>query len=136
MTLSAKLGNLEMFSFLLEEEKQLQWKYGPIQAWIYPLEQIDMPLPLPAASSSSGGNGRKRTSQDVDDDLEIENPRALELIVNEAHLDLLMHPRMIELIKQKWERFASRIFFQRFLVVLVYLCLFTVSGRDTAHFYS
>lgn len=122
MTLSAKLGNLEMFSFLLEEEKQLQWKYGPIQAWIYPLEQIDMPLALPPPGDRAHGPRRP----DIEEDPDVAHPRALELILNEAHLDLLMHPRMIELIKQKWERFASRIFFQRFLVVLVYLCLFTV----------
>jgi hypothetical protein len=123
MTLSAKMGNMEMFSFLLEEEKQMQWAYGPISCFVYPLEQIDMPLALPS-DKLQGAGGRKKLDEDEE---ESNHPRALELIVNEAHLDLLMHPRMIELIKQKWERFASRIFFQRFMVILVYLCLFTAT---------
>ena len=142
MTLSAKIGSLEMFSFLLESEKEKQWSYGPVSCYIYPLEQIDMPLAL-ARTPEEKAHQRKQLAMaagspspppdhddddDDDDDTDDANvPRALELIVNEAHLDLLMHPRMIELIKQKWERFASRIFFRRFLTVLLYLALFTAT---------
>ena len=35
-----------------------------------------------------------------------------------------MHPRLIDLVDKKWERFSRRIFFQRFLVTLVYLLIF------------
>ena len=147
MTLSAKIGSNSMFSFLLEEEKQMQWAYGPISCYVYPLEQIDMPLAISAqekamarkqaqaeAAGAGGGSASASSSSPSsaafadeldDDDAACTQPRALELIVNEAHLDLLMHPRMIELIKQKWQRFAQRIFFRRFMIVLVYLALFT-----------
>jgi len=157
MTLSAAEGNALMFSFLLEEEKQMQWRYGPVSCYVYPLEQIDMPLAPTALqkvahlrkkaaaaaasaalspSSSPSPSPLGGAGDDDDDDEEDSSvPRALELIVNHAHLSLLMHPRMLELIRQKWERFAARIFFQRFLVVLLYLVLFTAAAihRQSEH---
>jgi hypothetical protein len=38
-----------------------------------------------------------------------------------------MHPRMIDLVNKKWERFARRIFFNRFLVTLSYLTIFLIT---------
>jgi len=35
-----------------------------------------------------------------------------------------MHPRMVDLVSKKWERFARRIFFVRFLGTLAYLFIF------------
>ena len=164
MTLAAKEGNLAMFDYLLEQEKQMQWSYGPISCFVYPLDQIDMPLrptamekahtkklavtaaaTAAAAASAAAMDGVADDSgaasaaaaaaarvQELEEEEEEEedgsaSPRALELIVNEAHLDLLMHPRVIELVKQKWGRFASRIFFQRFILVLLYLLLFSLT---------
>jgi len=186
LTLSAAEGNLMMFSFLLEEDKQMQWSYGPCSCWVYPLDQIDMPLRVggnhggsdggvvqkakkdssdqnkqtarikdsssssasslssstsssaatadaassslsPSSASPSDGGEDDAEDDDGDDEDEASIPRALELIVTSAHLPLLMHPRMLELIKQKWDRFAARIFFQRFLIILLYLVLFTAT---------
>lgn len=42
LTLAAKLGQAEMFSFLLEERKITQWNYGPIACVLYPLDQVDL----------------------------------------------------------------------------------------------
>jgi hypothetical protein len=47
--------------------------------------------------------------------------------VKYAHVELIMHPRMIDLVDKKWERFARRIFFHRFLVTLSYLMIFLVT---------
>lgn len=38
-----------------------------------------------------------------------------------------MHPRLIDLVNKKWERFARRIFFNRFLVTLSFLLIFLVT---------
>lgn len=60
---------------------------------------------------------------------------ALELIVQYAHLNLLMHPRVLELIDKKWDKFASRIFWKRFIISIIYLTIFTVGTiwRTTVH---
>lgn len=107
-TLAANLGQKDMFSFLLEETKQMQWTYGPVSCFIYPLQELDLHI------SKEGDHSPVL-------------PGALELIMNNAHVELLMHPRMIDLVKQKWDRFAQRIFKQRFTTVLMYLILFTIT---------
>jgi hypothetical protein len=38
-----------------------------------------------------------------------------------------MHPRMVDLVSKKWERFARRIFFGRFLGTLTYLFIFLLT---------
>jgi hypothetical protein len=52
---------------------------------------------------------------------------ALEIVVQNAHVELIMHPRLIDLVNKKWERFARRIFFNRFLVTLSYLLIFLLT---------
>lgn len=42
LTLAAKLGATEMFSFLLDERKIVQWRYGPVSCVLYPLNEIDL----------------------------------------------------------------------------------------------
>lgn len=54
-------------------------------------------------------------------------PGALELIVQNSQADLIMHPRIIDLVDKKWNRFARRIFFRRFLSTLIYLCIFLIT---------
>ncbi len=49
------------------------------------------------------------------------------MIVQSAQAELIMHPRVIDLVDKKWERFARRIFFRRFLVTLVYLFIFLIT---------
>jgi len=54
-------------------------------------------------------------------------PGALEVIVQNAQAELIMHPRIIDLVHRKWECFARRIFFRRFLVTLIYLLVFLIT---------
>jgi hypothetical protein len=49
------------------------------------------------------------------------------LIVQSGHAELIMHPRLIDLVDKKWERFARRIFFRRFVITLVYLFIFLIT---------
>ncbi|CAF1031094.1 unnamed protein product [Rotaria sordida] len=104
-TLAAKLGLTDMFSFLLDERKIVQWRYGPVSCVLYPLDELELEF------QQEGGN----------------TPGALELIVQNAQVELIMHPRIIDLVDQKWERFARRIFFRRFLVTIVYLFIFLIT---------
>ncbi|CAF3001819.1 unnamed protein product [Rotaria socialis] len=107
LTLAAKLGQADMFSFLLEERKITQWSFGPVACVLYPLDQVDL---------------------EFREEDNIESPvSALELIVQNAHVELIMHPRMIDLVNKKWERFARRIFFNRFLVTFSYLTVFLIT---------
>ncbi|CAF1556272.1 unnamed protein product [Rotaria magnacalcarata] len=106
LTLAAKLGQADMFSFLIEERKITQWSFGPVACVLYPLDQVDL-----------------ECHEDS-----IESPvSALELIVQNAHVELIMHPRMVDLVNKKWERFARRIFFNRFLVTFSYLTVFLIT---------
>lgn len=42
LKLAAKLGLTEMFSFLLDECKIVQWCYGPVSCVLYPLEELEL----------------------------------------------------------------------------------------------
>jgi hypothetical protein len=42
LALAAQLGQLPMFSFLLDERKITQWCYGPVSCVLYPLDQLDL----------------------------------------------------------------------------------------------
>ena len=55
LTLAAKLGQAEMFSFLLEERKITQWSYGPVSCVLYPLDQVD--LDFQNDDEEEGGDG-------------------------------------------------------------------------------
>ncbi len=52
---------------------------------------------------------------------------ALELIVQNSHVELITHPRVIDLVDRKWNCFAERIFFQQFMATLVYLIIFLLT---------
>lgn len=42
LSLAAQLGQFEMFSFLIDERKIIQWCYGPVSCVLYPLDQLDI----------------------------------------------------------------------------------------------
>ncbi|CAF1179198.1 unnamed protein product [Adineta steineri] len=105
-TLAAKLGVTDMFSFLLDERKIIQWRYGPVSCVLYPLDELEFEF------QQEGRDAR---------------PGALELIVQSAQTELITHPRMIDLLNKKWECFARRIFFCRFFVTLIYLFIFLLT---------
>ena len=143
--LAAKIDASEMFTFLLQETKLTQWTYGPVSCDLYPLEELDLaispvktvpPSCHPADNSSlSSSTAAAAAASHHSPPQSISRLGALELIMNEGNVNLLMHPRMIDLISQKWNKFAQRIFKQRFRTVLIYLCIFTLTTivRQTVH---
>ena len=127
LTLAAQLAKEDMFSFLLDEGKITQWSYGPVSCVLYPLEQVDLNFQeedeVPALLLPSAFHHRSTfLVQEKETQL-----GALEIIVKNAHVELIMHPRLIDLVNKKWERFARRIFFHRFLVTLSYLLVFLIT---------
>ncbi|CAF4180911.1 unnamed protein product [Rotaria socialis] len=44
LTLAAKLGQNDMFSFLFDERKKVQWCYGPVSCVLYPLDEVDLEI--------------------------------------------------------------------------------------------
>ena len=104
-TFSAYLGSEKMFCALLEKRREMQWRYGSVTCYLYPLEDLDTPLK------------EMRTRQP-----------ALHWIVHNEHLDLLRQTRIAELLRKKWERFAERIFLRKLFFTLFYLSAFTLSS--------
>jgi len=41
MVMAARLGNKDMFEFLWDQQKRLEWSWGHLDAWLYPMEYID-----------------------------------------------------------------------------------------------
>lgn len=82
----------------------MQWSYGPITCMLYPLDGLD--------------DLQHREDSKVDDG-------ALELILNGAHVELLNHPRIRDLIEKKWNKFGKRDLWNRFVAVSIYLIIFT-----------
>jgi hypothetical protein len=163
--LSAQINALEMFPFLLEETRQTQWTFGPVSCNLYPLAELDLAISKEAAAQGGGvdalalaahsaratataaaakaGTGSASAAIEARSAAEAslaasvgkEHPGALELIMNAGNVDLLTHPRMLDLVGQKWNKFAKRIFHQRFRDVLLYLAFFTLTivVRQSVH---
>jgi hypothetical protein len=104
-TYSAYLGSEKMFCALLERRHELQWKYGSVTCYLYPLDDLDTPL-------IETGNRKP----------------ALHWIVHNEHLDLLRQTRIAELLRKKWDRFAERIFLRKLFFTLFYLLAFSLSS--------
>lgn len=103
LALAAAQGNKEMFEFLLDQDKLEQWSYGPITACLYPLDLFD-----------------NHSFDSMD-------PRgALEFIVEHEQTELLMIPRVLLLLKRKWQSYAP-LFRQRLYKVLFTLFFFTLA---------
>jgi hypothetical protein len=125
-----------MFSYLLSERKETLWAYGPVTCELYPLDQIETGLTSAASASAASTTTLSSSSSSTSSSpVSPSSPTAsssaaskrvegaLQVLVDEAHLDLLMHPFLRDLVTTKWNRFAGRIFFRRFMGWLVYLVL-------------
>lgn len=136
--LAAATDARDMFAFLLQESKNTQWTFGPVSCDLYPLAELDLAISRDLAASKSAGAGGGAGGAGLGGARQSSHAPAagaLELIMNAGNVDLLMHPRLVELIRQKWDKFAERIFHQRFRAVLLYLAFFllTTVVRQTVH---
>jgi hypothetical protein len=125
LTLAAKLGGMDMFSFLLNERKIVQWRYGPVSCVLYPLDEIDLPLQEVSVHIYTAYLLIFVLSILIQNQNTLAG--ALELIVQNARVELITHPRLIDLVKKKWERFARRSFYRRFFATLTYLLIFLIT---------
>jgi len=97
----------------LERARETQWTYGPVSCHIYPLEEID-------TLRAEGGDTAKEKRE------EPEAPSALEIIIQNKHLEILSSSRILGLLDLKWKAYAGRAFLVRcwgtFLYVIVLTC--------------
>eukprot|EP01064_Diplonema_japonicum_P001474 TRINITY_DN1094_c3_g1_i1.p1 TRINITY_DN1094_c3_g1~~TRINITY_DN1094_c3_g1_i1.p1 ORF type:complete len:992 (+),score=180.38 TRINITY_DN1094_c3_g1_i1:177-2978(+) len=105
-TLSAKLGKQEIFNHLLQRCSITEWKYGPVNCRKVALTELDRPV---------SHEGAKRKG-------------VLQILEEEQHSHLLMHPLILQLQQYKWDTFAGRYFINRFCVVCAFIEVFFVAS--------
>jgi len=104
--LAARLGNVQMFSHIMERTKEINWKYGPVTSVLYPLSEID--------SLDSGRYARGEHT-------------ALDTVVFSRHASLLSLPIFEQILDYKWRTFARDYFHAWFFLELLYTCIFMAS---------
>uniref|UniRef100_A0A8C6K6L5 Transient receptor potential cation channel subfamily V member 1-like n=1 Tax=Nothobranchius furzeri TaxID=105023 RepID=A0A8C6K6L5_NOTFU len=112
LKLAAKLGKIGMFRHMLTREfmdeearplsrKFTEWVYGPVHSSLYDMSSIDTD----------------------------ENNSVLEIIVFGSQIpnrpEMLRIEPLRSLLRDKWERFASKLFLMSFVMYLIYLAIFT-----------
>uniref|UniRef100_A0A1A7WCT1 Ion transport domain-containing protein n=1 Tax=Iconisemion striatum TaxID=60296 RepID=A0A1A7WCT1_9TELE len=112
LKLAAKLGRIGMFKHMLNREfvdeevrplsrKFTEWVYGPVHSSLYDMSSIDTD----------------------------ENNSVLEIIVFGSQIpnrpEMLRIEPLRSLLRDKWERFASKLFLMSFVIYLIYLAIFT-----------
>uniref|UniRef100_G3QA45 Transient receptor potential cation channel, subfamily V, member 1 n=1 Tax=Gasterosteus aculeatus aculeatus TaxID=481459 RepID=G3QA45_GASAC len=113
LKMAAKTGKIGLFTHILKREfheshtkhlsrKFTEWVYGPVQSSLYDLASVDS----------------------------YEDCSVVEILVYGSdipnrHAMLQMEP-LSQLLEEKWNKFAGRMFFLNFLVYLVYLSIFTL----------
>ena len=109
-TLAAKIGQKEMFVHLLEKEGTVitEWTYGPVARYLYPLKGLDY-IPDADRAVPLGGNPRKT---------------AIQLLVENEHIDLLELPRVQAVLHKKWDTWLEKRFFRRLFAAVAILLLF------------
>jgi len=112
LTLSASLNDgREMFDFMLGLETKQDWRYGCVSSWLCPLEELD--LDLKTVHAMRNGKRRRRAG-------------AVEIACRMANTDILLHPRLQDLIEKKWNKFGkvrqllTRAIGEKLFIFLVY----------------
>ncbi|XP_015178094.1 PREDICTED: transient receptor potential cation channel subfamily V member 5 isoform X2 [Polistes dominula] len=108
LTLSAKLGRVEMFFHILNIEREIYWQIGSITCAAYPLSQVD------TIDVNTG---------------HISHNSALNLVVfgdKDEHLELL-DGTLVDLLNAKWNTFVKDRFYQQFYLFCFYFILSLIS---------
>lgn len=92
LCLAAKYGYAGIFDHILNVTCETQWRFGPVTSVLLPLDEVDY---IPGVAVG-----------------------AIEHVIEEGHVDLLMLPLIQELLTRKWEVFAKDRFTWRFKVSL------------------
>eukprot|EP01060_Flectonema_neradi_P017747 TRINITY_DN2458_c0_g1_i1.p1 TRINITY_DN2458_c0_g1~~TRINITY_DN2458_c0_g1_i1.p1 ORF type:complete len:961 (+),score=160.78 TRINITY_DN2458_c0_g1_i1:423-2885(+) len=104
-TLAAKLGREEIFNHLLKRCSITEWSYGPVNCRKVALIELDRPR-----TADPQGKG------------------VLQILEEEGHSRLLMHPLIQQLQQEKWDKFAGRYFMNRVLIVAAFLEMFFLAN--------
>ncbi|XP_029301832.1 transient receptor potential cation channel subfamily V member 1-like [Cottoperca gobio] len=112
LKLAAKLGKIGLFKHMLQREfkddemrplsrKLTEWVYGPVHSSLYDMSSIDTN----------------------------EENSVLEIVIFGSEIpnrpEMLQIEPLRSLLEDKWDRFASKLFWINFLVYLIYLIIFT-----------
>ncbi|KAM4701603.1 transient receptor potential cation channel subfamily V member 1-like isoform 1-T2 [Discoglossus pictus] len=117
LKLAAKTGKIELFKHIIRREisepeyfhlsrKFTEWTYGPVHTSLYDLSSVDT----------------------------YERDSVLETIVfkshaNNRHKMVVLEP-INHLLQDKWDTFASKIFYLKFLLYVIYMVIFTVTAYN------
>eukprot|EP00931_Biecheleriopsis_adriatica_P038633 TRINITY_DN22101_c0_g1_i1.p1 TRINITY_DN22101_c0_g1~~TRINITY_DN22101_c0_g1_i1.p1 ORF type:complete len:507 (+),score=60.78 TRINITY_DN22101_c0_g1_i1:308-1828(+) len=92
LCLAAKNGYADIFDHILNVTCETQWRFGPVTSVLLPLDEVDY---SPGVAVG-----------------------AIEHVIQEGHVELLMLPLIQELLTRKWDVFAKDRFIWRFKMAL------------------
>ncbi|OCT93984.1 transient receptor potential cation channel subfamily V member 1 [Xenopus laevis] len=115
LKLAAKTGKIELFKHILRREvtepeykhlsrKFTEWTYGPVHTSLYDLSSVD--------------------THEADSVLET---IVFKSNANNRHKMVVLEP-INTLLEEKWEKFAGKIFYIKFLLYILYMIIFTVTA--------
>lgn len=108
LTLAADLHRIQMFNWLLDERKKVQWSYGDVACILHPLDQLDINL--------------------TDEPFEKSHrPLSVLEIIIKNNDSKLIHPILTSLVDKKWKSFVYRQLRIRFLIAFIYLMVFLLT---------
>ena len=136
VTLAAKCGHVEVFNHLMESEHitEISWCYGPVARTLMNLEQLDtyvVPQPVGAAKEAA----EHERYHLLNPPLDTSHPdwrSAIQVIVDDEKQEFAHDAFFMDIIMQKWNKFARWMFVTRKLIphyVFTILFIITLSFR-------
>lgn len=120
VTLAAKCGHVELFNHLMESEHltQISWRFGSVARTMLNLEQLDtyvVPPPVGAAKEVEA----PLVQELLKPMLQTSHPgwrSAIQIIVDDEKEEFAHDAFFIDIIDQKWTKFARKMFLARKLI--------------------
>jgi len=94
---AARMGNKEVFGMIVESSKVTVWTYGPIEMIKFPLDELDT---LDLHHIDKIRKGEESEAKD--------HEGIINTLIREGHLELLMQNVLIDILDNKWTRYAFR----------------------------
>ena len=123
LTLAAHKGFVQVFHHLREKMTDVSWQYGNVAYTMLNLEQIDT-FVIGAASEDGSTGDEGAHAQEAEEDpkrppLDTHHKKwrsALDIIVRDEKTEFAHDPFFVELIMEKWNKFAQGMFLRRKLI--------------------
>lgn len=117
--LAAYHGSPDMFAFLVNRRVIRLWAYGPVCCNAYALDEMDeLLVRLNRLENQEGRNDKKK---------EMSNKSAMEIIVQNQHMELMNTKKVVGLLDRKWNGFAKKRLYRKIKQIVCYLLVFTMS---------